>query len=248
MCWSGPASLAVASVGVSGSFWARQKGTCKERWLTLMYFTGMEFLQAVTYSVINLCDLPSNQWLTRISFAHIAFQPFFINIFAMSFIPEERKLRVRKYVFAACALGALLMLYKLYVPNPAAACDVAEEFICGSDTCSYKGDWHIAWRLYMSTFDSWHQAYMIPAFLVPILYGSWRWVVYHALVGPIPALFMTSNKDEMPAIWCLMSIGFLITTHIKFLEHWLETPKRRALPAKIETVPELTPEIEEVAS
>ena len=91
MCWSGPASLTVATVGVSGSLWARAKGQPKARWVTLLYFTGMELLQAITYSVINMCHLPANVWLTRLSYVHIAFQPFFVNIFGMSFIPPERQ-------------------------------------------------------------------------------------------------------------------------------------------------------------
>ena len=226
MCWSGPASLSVATIGVSGSLWARAKGAPRERWLTLLYFTGMELLQAITYSVINMCHLQSNVWLTRISYIHIAFQPFFVNIFGMTFIPEGRKAWARKYVYVVCSVAAMMMLYKFYVPDPSMACNSGTEFLCGQDTCSYHGEWHIAWRLYMNSFDEMHLAYWVSAFLLPILYGSWRWSVYHFVVGPLAASMMTSNKDEMPAIWCLTSIGFLITTHIGPLERWLETPKR----------------------
>jgi hypothetical protein len=66
----------------------------------------------------------------------------------------------------------------------------------------------------------------LPAFALPLLYGSWRWTLYHALVGPFAAFFMSSNKDEIVAIWCLTSIGFLLAIHVPPLEHWLETPRR----------------------
>lgn len=226
MCWSGPASLSVATVGVSGSLWARAKGAPKNRWVTLLYFTGMELLQAITYIVIDKCHLQSNIWLTRLSFIHIAFQPFFVNLFGMSFLPVKRQQAVRPYMLVTCTVAAMIMLYKFYVPDPSMACP-SWEYLCGTDTCSYHGEWHIAWRLTLNSFDSWHMAYWIPAFLLPMLYGSWRWVMYHFFVGPFSAYFMTDDRNEMPAIWCLTSIGFLITTHIPFLEHWLKTPLRK---------------------
>ena len=226
MCWSGQASLAVATLGVSGALWARSRGTPSARWGTVLYFTAMELLQAATYIVIDRCGLPSNQWLTRLSYAHIAFQPFFINLLAMSFIPPERVRRIRGWVLALCAVGSAAMLSKLYVPSAAWACDPSIIPLCGTNTCSFHGDWHIAWRLYLNAADSSFLCYFIPAFFLPLFYGSWRWTLYHLLVGPLPAFFMTSNKDEMPAIWCLTSIGFLLALHIKPVEHWMETPLR----------------------
>ncbi|MEI6095260.1 MAG: DUF5765 domain-containing protein, partial [Gammaproteobacteria bacterium] len=36
---------------------------------------------------------------------HIAFQPFFINMLAMYFIPEEVKHKIARYVYGACWIG-----------------------------------------------------------------------------------------------------------------------------------------------
>jgi hypothetical protein len=227
MCWSGEASLGVATLGVSGALWARSRGAPSGRWGTVLYFSAMELLQAATYIVIDRCGLPANQWLTRLSYAHIAFQPFFINLLALSLVPAEKARQVRRWVFAICAVGTAVMLSKLYVPAPAWACDPSVLPLCGANTCSFRGDWHIAWRLYLNAVDGSFLCYFIPAFLVPLFYGSWRWTLYHLLVGPFPAFFLTTNKDEMPAIWCLTSIGFLLALHFKPLEHWMETPKRR---------------------
>jgi len=226
MCWSGEASLAVATVGVAGALLARAKGSPTGRWSTVLYFTAMELLQAATYIVIDRCGLPANQWLTRLSYAHIAFQPFFINLLALSFLPASKARRLRPWVMAACGVGAAVMLSKLYVPNASWVCDTTIVPLCGMNTCSFHGDWHIAWRLYLSAVDSSFLCYFIPAFFVPLFYGAWRWVLYHLLVGPVPAFFLTSNKDEMPAIWCLMSIGFLLALHLKPIEHWMERPLR----------------------
>jgi hypothetical protein len=231
MCWSGQASLAVSALGVSGALYARAKGSPTARWSTVLYFTAMELLQAATYLVIDECGLASNQWLTRASYAHIAFQPFFINLLAMSFIPPEKARRIRAWVMGICAIGAAMMMSKLYVPTPDWACDASIVPLCGTNTCSFHGDWHIAWRLYISAVDNSFLCYFVPGLFLPLFYGSWRWSAYHLLVGPVPAFFMTSNKDEMPAIWCLTSIGFLLALHIKPIEHWMSTPLRK--PARV---------------
>jgi hypothetical protein len=182
-------------------------------------------LQAATYLVIDRCGLPSNQWLTRLSYAHIAVQPFFINALALSFIADSKARRLRPWVFAICTLGTLAMLSKLYVPNASWACDASVVPLCGLDTCSFHGEWHIAWRLYLNAADSSFLCYFIPALFLPLFYGAWRWTLYHLLVGPVAAFFMTSNKDEMPAIWCLTSIAFLLALHVKTIEHWMERPR-----------------------
>lgn len=228
MCWSGQASLAVATLGVSGALWARSRGSPTGRWGTVLYFTAMELLQAATYVVIDECNQPSNQWLTRLSYAHIAIQPFFINLLALSFIPAAKARKLQPWVLLICGLGAVAMLSKLYVPSASWACDPSIVPLCGTNTCSFKGDWHIAWRLYLNAVDSSFLCYFIPAFFLPLFYGSWRWTLYHLVVGPVPAFFMTSNKDEMPAIWCLTSIGFLLALHIKRIEHWMEKPLHAA--------------------
>ena len=57
MCWSGQASLGVATLGVSGALWARAKGSPTARWSTVLYFTAMELLQAATYIVIDECGI-----------------------------------------------------------------------------------------------------------------------------------------------------------------------------------------------
>jgi hypothetical protein len=52
---------------------------------------------------------------------------------------------------------------------------------------------------------------------MPLFYGAWRLVLFHALAGPILAGFLTSDQGEMPAIWCLFSIGLVLMS----LSPWL---------------------------
>jgi hypothetical protein len=73
----------------------------------------------------------------------------------------------------------------------------------------------------LSNLDPHYLSYMFAAFAAPIIYGAWRMTIYHIIVGPALAMLLTTNKDEMPAIWCLLSIGLLLATHIPWLNHLL---------------------------
>ena len=55
-------------------------------------------------------------------------------------------------------------------------------------------------------------AYPLAVFVLPLLYGAWRFTLFHALMGPIAASMLTDNPNEVPAIWCLFSIGILLAT------------------------------------
>jgi hypothetical protein len=64
---------------------------------------------------------------------------------------------------------------------------------------------------------------MLTAFLLPLAYGAWRFVVFHAVAGLILASFLTTNPNEMPAIWCLFSIGLLLIAISPLIRHRFET-------------------------
>lgn len=234
MCWTGPYSAAFAAAGFTGAAWARKKGHEPFRWMPLAYFSVMETLQAFTYIYVGECGHPANKTLTILSYLHICFQPFFVNMFAMSWIkPERRKLLNLKWVWGICAFATSVMLLMLLFKGRWSECEVGKQMLCGEVICSYRGEWHIAWKLPLTNLDGYYLVYWISAFLVPILYRSWRFVLYHFLLGPVFAWSMTGDINERAAIWCLASIGFLLATHIPFIAKWMAVPpkKKKAEPA-----------------
>lgn len=82
-------------------------------WLTLAYFTLMEVLQLAGYKVIDQCGTPANISVTFLSYLHIAFQPLFINAFAMELVPQPVKHRVRRGVFALSGASVAIMLVQI---------------------------------------------------------------------------------------------------------------------------------------
>jgi len=233
MCWSMVASLAITGAGAVIASYGAYRGEPKAIWLTVAYFSAMEGLQAAGYAVVDRCEDPVNQAITVLSYAHIAFQPFFINAIALYFVPSAVARRLAMPVYALCAVWAAAMLLQLYPFEWAGSCRIGRP-LCGPLPCTLSGEWHIAWQLPlnglgnglqgMSFVGNGFPSYVLIGMVLPFLYGSWRFALFHVLFGPMLAQLLTSNPSEWPAIWCLFSIGLLLVS--------VELPLRRLLRVK----------------
>ncbi|MCE2926702.1 MAG: DUF5765 domain-containing protein [Rickettsiales bacterium] len=232
MCWSGEASTVLAAAGIATTLYAAWKKEPAPLWIALGYFSLMEVLQAYTYSVIDRCELPSNQIATLFGYLHITFQPFFINAVALYFVPDEVRRRIAPWVYGLCFAGAIFTLIQLYPFEWAGLCDPSRP-LCAERLCSVSGEWHIAWEVPTNGIGNYFvhsgfrpmsdgfPGYLLTAFALPLLYGSWRVVTYHYFLGPWLAQQLTSNHNEWPAIWCLLSIGILMLVVKTPLRRWL---------------------------
>ncbi|MEM8833492.1 MAG: DUF5765 domain-containing protein [Pseudomonadota bacterium] len=191
--------------------------------MTLAYFTSMEILQAYTYKVINQCGLPQNQIATLLGYLHIAFQPFFINAISLYFVPQIVRQKIQFPVYFLCFVSTIIMIIQVYPFDWAGICH-PDRPLCGEMLCSVDGNWHIAWdvpanamgnafqemNLPSQGMASGYPTYIFVGLLLPFLYGSWRFTIYHYVMGPFLASLTTDNINEWPAVWCLLSIGFLL--------------------------------------
>jgi len=233
MCWSGEASATLATAGIATSYYLYRKGEPKALYMTLAYFSGMEALQAYTYTVINQCDDLGNQIATVLGYLHIAFQPFFVNAVSMYFIPDHIRLKIQKFVYGFCFLAAVLYIARLYPFSWATPCYETRYVFpicnscrvnipfCGPKICSTSGVWHIAWQIPARFIWLADNSYLLVGFFLPFLYGSWRMTIYHLISGPLLAMATTNNANEWAAVWCLYSIGLLGVVIKSPLRRWL---------------------------
>ena len=219
MCWTMGVSAAMVALGGAATVVSVRRGDTVAIPVTLGYFTLMEALQVVGYTVIDQCSSPVNQSVTLLSVLHIVFQPIFINAFAMTLVARPVGMAMRSLVFSLCAASSVLMLLQLYPFDWAGSC-LPGTNLCAAQLCTVTGDWHQAWDVPFNGLmvpveqvigTRWgFPSYMLVTFALPLLYGAWRLVLFHALAGPVAAGLLTTNPNEVPAIWCLFSLAIVV--------------------------------------
>jgi hypothetical protein len=219
MCWNVEASAAMVVLGVTASVVTYRRGDVPAIWITLGFFTIMEALQFWGYLVLDQCGTSANRTVTLASYLHIAVQPFFINAFAIELVPSPLKRRIRQWVYGACAVSTAVMLIQILPLQSLGQC-LPGSALCAEEWCTVAGNWHIAWNVPYNGLlvpierlfgvHTGFPTYMLSVFVLPLMYGAWRFVIAHLLAGPILANALTTNPNEMPAIWCLFSIIILL--------------------------------------
>lgn len=223
MCWSGEASFALAGAGLVGTVVAIKRKESPILYMPLLWFTLMELLQGFTYQWIDECSSPNNQLLTLLGYYHICFQPFFVNMITLYFMPEAFRKKIEVPVYAITSVFVLVMLLQAYPFEWAEP--YWRTYLSSDRLCSISGSWHIAWEIplfniQIPMFDFWHP-YFITTVLLPLLYGGWKTTVYHYFFGYFLAVQLSGSDNEAAAVWCLLSIGILLVV--------VDTPVRKIL-------------------
>lgn len=217
MCWSLGVTVGMVAAGAAATavtLWRRDPPVFS---VTLGYFTVMEALQIWGYGVIDQCGTPANEMVTMLSMLHIVFQPLVINAFAMSLVQVGA--RMRWLVFGLVAVSSVVMVLQIYPFGWSGSCTPGAN-LCAERLCTVSGDWHLAWDIpYNGLLNGVDAAlgtsfgfptYMFVTFGLPLLYGAWRFALFHLAFGPVLAGMLTSNPNEVPAIWCLSAIAITI--------------------------------------
>ncbi|GKY88318.1 DUF5765 domain-containing protein [Sinisalibacter aestuarii] len=221
MCWSEGASAAMFGVGAVATMVTWRRGDARAIPVTLAYFTLMEGLQVAGYQVLDQCTLTANKAITIASYLHIAFQPLIINAFGMA-ITGNVTARTRRLVYLLAAIASAILLLRLLPFGWASPC-VDGQVLCGPAWCTQSGNWHLGWAV--PYYDIWSPilgpwlaawvqfpAYLAAIFVIPLIYGAWRWALFHAVLGPALSILLTDDPNEMPAVWCLFSIGLVLVS------------------------------------
>ncbi len=119
---------------------------------------------------------------------------------------------------AAAAASAVIVLQLL--PIEAFGRCAPGVALCGEALCTRSGAWHQAWDVpYNGLMVPLEAAlgtrmgfpsYMIAVFVLPALYGAWRFAALNFVAGPVGSFALTADPSEGPAIWCLFSIPILV--------------------------------------
>ena len=111
----------------------------------------MEVIQAFSYPFIDQCGSSGNLLVTKLAFIHIILHPFFFNALALHFVSSTVRRAVSPWVYSACAVSALVMIFQLYPISGGGLC-APHRATCRPDFCTFTGNWHLAWNF---PYNSW---------------------------------------------------------------------------------------------
>ncbi len=218
MCWSEAATWTMVGIGSAGAALAWYRDEPAAIWGTIGFFTGMEALQVWGYQVLDQCGAAPNSAVTLLSYLHISLQPLVINLFCMALVGPAVTPRMRRFILGITVLACLMLLARL-IPAPRLGHCPPNVPLCGVEMCTVSGSWHLGWTVPLNNLFSlqpWlgpmgqFPDYMLAAFLLPCLYGAWRFALFNAAMGPGLSSIITDNPHEMPAVWCFFSVGILL--------------------------------------
>jgi hypothetical protein len=234
MCFTLSISILMAIIAFATAGYLLYKKESKLLWIPIAYFGIMEVLQTITYFTLGGCT-PTNQILTYLSYLHIAFQPFFINAILLYFIPKHVRKKLYVLVFTIAFLATILMLVKIYPFDWAGTCTTGA--LCGETLCTMPGNVHFQWHMPLNGFEGhlW-DVYFLSIFILPLIYGSWKGVLFNTIFGPGLAYLISNSPNEWPAIYCLLSIAIIFVVvipsirkkfHVKKWYFWKYPFKKR---------------------
>jgi hypothetical protein len=211
MCFSENISLAIGITGILFGLYFSKKNIYAG--IGVGYFALMEIIQFFQYKVINECHNKYNVFLTKLGYIHICFQPLFVNLWLFAFTKKPNFIFIYMSFFAG-----LLLASRVFFVNDTALCDIANEPLCGKQTCAVSGEKHIAWNIRLrAAGKNWFSPsiglhffmWVIPALTIFQL----KPILALLLTGPYLGLLLSTNKNEQPAIWCYTVIGQMLLTY-----------------------------------
>lgn len=201
--------------------------------LPLAFLGLKDWLQALLYRFRRQKD--KNNMLTILSWAHISFQPLFVNMFFSHFSPAYSSYYT--YVMLICFVFGvynLTVLDDLDIQNEPDCVDyIKASDWCSKQTQSYQGKYHIAYRFRTDRQQStlYSLLYPILLFLPCLVTTSWPigigWLFFVGcmyLIGYLNKL----GTGEISSMWCFLSIIFVLPIAV------LHTPIEKLLHTKIQ--------------
>lgn len=218
MCWGVGITAGMIAAGVGAAAITHRRGAPWPVPLTLGFFAAMEAIQLAGYGVIDQCGTPANRAVTLSAVAHIALQPIVINLFAMALLLPALPARSRRRIIAAATVASAVIVLQLLPIGSFGRCAEGVA-LCAEALCTRTGTWHQAWDVPYNGLlvpleaalgtRTGFPSYMIAVFLLPALYGAWRFAALNFVAGPVLSFAMTTDPNEGPAIWCLFSIPII---------------------------------------
>ena len=228
MCWSKNVSLGLTIFGFTASYYSYY--FIDKLWsVSVFYFTSMQLIHYLGYTVIDKCDNKLNQAMSYSNYIHASFQPYFYllgfyGLFKKYNIINKSQLLNLKTILNFSLIPCILYLLRL-VPMKISKrynydLQHSNGIWNGKKVCSYSGKKHINFMLPLRNkpyYITPNMFFHFSFFFIPLLYYNnlTRFINAFIFISAfIPVILFNINPSESATIWCANVIFQLMTTAI----------------------------------
>jgi len=170
-----------------------------------------DLIQGLLYHYIDVIQI--NKLLTKLSWIHICFQPFIVNLLFSNFSLESY--HFWNFILFITFIYGIFTLSTLYDFNKnikvCIKTDKKNDF-CSLQTISYLGNYHLGYRFKMTNDKILFPIIYLILMIVPALFTksailSIIWVVFVIIIY---ILSRNNSYVETAAMWCFLSIIFFL--------------------------------------
>tara|TARA_B100001142_G_scaffold166769_1_gene166731 strand:+ start:138 stop:809 length:672 start_codon:yes stop_codon:yes gene_type:complete len=180
--------------------------------ISLIFLAIKDLIQGLTY--YNLRNNIDTHFLTTLSWIHISFQPFIVNLFLSHF---DKKFIYWNFIFLISILYGfynLTVLKKFDIQNDGNCKNNSreEDDYCSQKTKSYIGKHHIGYKFKTDSTMKFMIYFWPTIMFIPSLFTKSRligigWIIFVLLLFII---FNNVGSGEQAAIWCFVSIIYAL--------------------------------------
>lgn len=182
--------------------------------IVLIFLSLKDLIQGFLYHYQN--NKKMKNILSVLSWVHICFQPLFVNIFMSNF--SKDKVKYWNFIFIICLLYGiytLTTLNELDIQNDPDYVNNDDDFY-SKETTSYIGKYHVGYKFSRDNDKIFFPIIYFILIVLPSLFTNSRiygilWTIFIVLISII---FKKIRNGEIAAIWCFLSIIFVLPLSI----------------------------------
>ena len=180
---------------------------------TLLFLSIKDLLQGLLYKYNK--NYKINNILTSLSWIHICFQPFIVNLFISNF--DKNNDSYWNIIFSICLIFGIYQIFTLK------EFELYDDDYFSNKTQSYIGKYHLGYQFNRQyDFFSKFPIYMLLCF-IPSLFASFSsqivgfiWIFFVLILN---YLFKNVRNGEFAAIWCFLTLICIVP--ISILEKYI---------------------------
>lgn len=219
MCYSTSMSLALGALGIATAIYLityKPKLKYKYVLMVLLFYTVMEFLQAIQYLVVNKCDLFWNKLLTEFAYLLVILQPLMWNFFFYMNTSSPQDKRIFELGIAFSILWLVFNVFGRFMYGKTDSQTREMSVFAGKEVCTKKKASHLYWEWTsgnLMDYTATYLWYLLLWFVPPLLVAEHRWTACVLMFSALMGGWMTYVAGEpqiFASAWCYISVPMIL--------------------------------------